>query len=82
MIMSATKKTNSNLEENIVYTKTILSICEAEWANVDANTIRLIVMIYDKVKEVGGNFSLNDLFSIRAKIENDTKSNIQDFTEA
>lgn len=82
MIMSATKKTNSNFEENVLYTKTILQIFEPEWVNVDANTLRLIVMIYDKVKEVGGNFSLNDLFSIRAKIENDTKSNIQDFTEA
>jgi hypothetical protein len=82
MIMSATKKTNSNFEENVLYTKTILSICEAEWANVDANTIRLIVMIYDKVKEVGGNFSLNDLFSIRANIEDYSESNIQDYTEA
>lgn len=53
----------------LTYTRTALAIMEPQWANVDIDTLRAVVLVWDRIRAVGGDFSLKDAAAIRAKVE-------------
>jgi len=71
-IIMAEKKPQSNsekdFEQRLTWTRTALAIMEPQWANVDIDTLRAVVLVWDRVRAVGGDFSLKDADAIRAKV--------------
>ena len=58
-----------DFEQRLDYTRIALGLIEKEYARTDLNSIRLVVMIWDRIRAVGGDFSLKDAVSIKRKVE-------------
>lgn len=58
-----------DFEQRLEYTRIGLSLIEPEFRNAELETIRMIVLVWDKIKAVSGDFSIKDAQAIKAKIE-------------